>query len=216
MLWSIPNRAVGAFTAVVGILLLLRSRSCAASELDLIPDDTRYDSGGLQSGPDLPGSTFATAIVYNKADNTLLITGSTFGTFFRGNDDDNRETFTGNGRCFLATVQLSNPKGSAAANNTISWLHAQTIEPTSADAGKVNEACTAILHHHTPKMKRTLLAGRTSGDGGGSLNDLYNAASSIEVAQAGLLMELTHPSSTTDTTSHSFINDESLIGGQVL
>lgn len=127
-----------------------------------------YKPSGLQSGPDITGSTFAAAATYSAHDNSVIITGSSWGRFFESREQIMDESYDKYGRqiekptivqgCFLATAILPGVgndflyKSSGNDNqNKMFWSHRQRVRLPSA-----NEACNAV--HLFEKSESAIIA----------------------------------------------------------
>jgi hypothetical protein len=115
-----------------------------------------YHPGGVQSGPDEWGSTFASSVVYSKADNTVLLTGTTWGRYFESREQINDEEFdayTGKAvtpniksGCFLAVASLPGVDSRGARSTEVEWRRKQRLRSPSA-----NQACSTVCLHPSSK-----------------------------------------------------------------
>jgi hypothetical protein len=139
--------------------------------------------GSLQTGPEENGS-FASAVLFNPADNTVLVTGSAYGTAFDSENQDKGEGKENAYRCFLGVLGLSD----------MQWKHRQTLGHTittesanSTDGPEsVSQACSHILLHDG----RLFLSGHAGREPGGVLDDIYNPGDLQENIRYGTLMDL--------------------------
>lgn len=155
-----------------------------------------YTPAGLQSGPDLAGSTFAASASYDPVTNSVVITGSTFGRFFSKAGSAITSIPRKTSNCFLATVSLP-----TASNTNIQWTIRQTV---GDDEDNVNEACSAAVYHQ--KRKKLIVTGQS--ERGGFLDGLYNDAYPVQAKQYGMIIDMDVSADAT-TPFH-------LVGGRVM
>jgi hypothetical protein len=182
----------------VATLFLTTSLTRGAVQIDQNGYFTTYQPGGMQSGPDPYGSTFAASVTYSAADNSVLMTGSTWGRYFEtkeqlldedydsfGNKIENPMIVQG---CFLANAALPGAtsqqahsyEGNSVAVGNLFWDRRQRIRSPSA-----NEACNAIqLFSDTASV---LIAGHSEERLNATIN---NEVMVSETKQLGLLLDM--------------------------
>ena len=146
---------------------------------------------GIQTGPDLSGSSFASSVTYDSHSDTILITGSTFGRYFSSptsttTTDPVTPRKTSN--CFVATLALPNTAlqfEGMMSNEKLQWSTKQVLGETPDDT--VQEACTMALLHPQNKDKLFVLG---FSEVGGKFDPLYDADGVEEIQHYGVLLDV--------------------------
>ena len=186
-------------------LLLL----CSAIQLTT-QEQQQHIPSGIQTGPDMSGSSFASSVTYDARTNTILIAGSTFGRYFTTTSTttttDTSPRLTSN--CFVATIVIPDGElefsGSSSSNKKLEWSTKQVLGATEED--KVQEACTMALFHPQNKEKLVVLG---FSEVGGKFDPLHDASSLDQVTHYGILLDV-------DVTSSSSTTPYRIVGGRAL
>lgn len=177
-------------------LLLAVSSSHAANDPANANYFSTYTPSGLQSGPDAVGGTFVSAAVYSAVDNSVIMTGSTWGRYFESReqtldiDYDQYQQKIVNPLivqgCFVATAALPGSIPGEAYRyeggppKDIFWSHRQRIRAPSA-----NGACNAV--HFFEETSSVIIAGHSEE----RRNKTLNAQVFEEVTQQfGLMLDM--------------------------
>jgi hypothetical protein len=155
---------------VAVILSLLVALPYCIFPVTVVSAQQTYTPAGIQSGPDVVGSSFASAAIFNPADNTVVVTGTTYGRFWQDRVDE-ADSSPG---CFLVTARLPE-----VHRGDIAWV----------DSGKIStiahkEGCSSIAL----RGSKLFLSGHA--DTGGVLEELRNSASIVPSTQYGMLLDM--------------------------
>lgn len=156
-----------------------------------------------QMGPDV-ASNFASAALFNPADNTVYVTGSAYGYELNsiGQSDASTEFVEGSHRCFLSTFDVL--KNMWIQHQTFGFVINATVAATIEGPETVSQHCTDIVLH----KERIFLSGHAGVSMGGPLDALYSRDGAIENFRYGTIMELANP----QTNTRNFV----LKGGKTL
>jgi hypothetical protein len=204
-------------TAATATTASVRTRNLQTPDVFPQTNSNSYQPAGLQSGLDLQGSSFGSAMIYHAEDHTVTIVGSTYGTFFANTGQVPGDSETSG--CFVATASLPPPvqnssagRDSAGSTNNASsndddppvmeWLNVQLVSDSAT-----TESCNSLLQH----KGRLFASGYT--EKGGVLDKLRNAGSLVDTKQFGMILDLQYTNSSDKTAAAGGIK---LNGGRVL
>jgi hypothetical protein len=160
-----------------------------------------YLPGGYQTNAEQNpnGYSWASAAVYNAGDNSLIITGTTYGVVL---DDDNilnpsaqssgrssSSSVVNNGTCFLVYVAMPTPtpNDTDASNDVMSFIQSQLLTDYDMPSGsqRNREFCSYISRHDT----MLYVTGTSVNDGHSTLEPLISKGQVIRRKNVGIFME---------------------------
>lgn len=178
------------------ILMFLARSAEGLTDLSETEFFSSYTPQAIQSGRDDYGGTFVSSAAYSKIDNSVVLTGTSWGRFFESVEQRNDEDFDEYGRkvdhpvvrsgCFMGVAALPG-ESSEQANyyldkdrDEMFWSRRQRVHTPS-----VNQACNNL--HLFAETQRVILAGHSEERRNTTINADVTAT---ETKHLGMLLDL--------------------------